>query len=30
VALHVDSIEQAGTSLHAMGFEIVCEADLSS
>lgn len=30
VALHVDNIEQAGTALHAMGFEIVCEADLSA
>ncbi|MHC5541576.1 acetolactate synthase [Singulisphaera rosea] len=30
VAMHVDNIEQAGTALHAMGFEIVCEADLSA
>jgi len=30
VALHVDTIEQAAASLHGMGFEIVCEADLSS
>ncbi|GAC1471147.1 MAG: acetolactate synthase [Isosphaeraceae bacterium] len=30
VALHVDNIEQAGATLHAMGFEIICEADLSS
>ncbi len=30
VAMHVDSIEQAGTALRAMGFEILCEADLSA
>lgn len=28
VALHVDNMEQASTTLHAMGFEILCEADL--
>src|SRR4051794_24567558 len=28
VALHVDNIEQASTTLHAKGFEILCEADL--
>ncbi len=28
VALHVDSIEQAGSTLRAKGFEILCEADL--
>ena len=30
VAMHVDNIEQAGASLHTMGFEILCEADLSA
>lgn len=30
VALHVDNMEQASTTLHAMGFEILCEADLSA
>ena len=29
VALHVDNMEQASTTLHAMGFEILCEADLA-
>lgn len=29
VALHIDNIEQAGVTLHAMGFEIICEADLA-
>jgi hypothetical protein len=29
VAMHIDNIEQASAALHAMGFEIVCEADLS-
>jgi hypothetical protein len=28
VALHVDNIEQASTTLHAQGFEILSEADL--
>lgn len=28
VALHVDNVEQAGVTLHNMGFEILCEADL--
>ena len=30
VALHIDNIEQASQTLHAQGFEILCEADLSS
>src|SRR5437764_9670820 len=30
VAMHIDNIEQASAALHAMGFEIVCEADLSA
>jgi hypothetical protein len=30
VALHIDNIEQAGVSLHAKGFEILCEADLQA
>ncbi len=29
VTLHVDNIELASTTLHAMGFEILCEADLA-
>jgi hypothetical protein len=29
VAMHIDNIEQAGTALHSMGFEILCEADLA-
>ena len=28
VAMHVDNIEQASMTLHAKGFEILCEADL--
>lgn len=28
VALHIDNNEAAGSALHAMGFEILCEADL--
>jgi hypothetical protein len=28
VALHIDNNESAGATLHAMGFEILCEADL--
>jgi len=30
VSLHVDNIEQAAVTLHAMGFEILSEADLAS
>lgn len=30
VAMHVDNNEQASRSLHEMGFEILCEADLSN
>ena len=30
VAMHIDNIEQASAALHAMGFEILCEADLAS
>jgi hypothetical protein len=30
VAMHIDNIEQASVSLHNMGFEILCEADLSA
>lgn len=29
VATHVDNIEQAAINLHAKGFEILCEADLT-
>ena len=29
VALHVDNIEQGSVTLRAMGFEILCEADLA-
>ncbi len=29
VALHVDNIEQAGSTLRDKGFEILCEADLT-
>jgi hypothetical protein len=29
IAMHIDNIEQAGVSLHAKGFEILCEADLT-
>jgi hypothetical protein len=29
VALHIDNIEQGSATLHAMGFEILCEADLA-
>ena len=28
VAMHIDNIEQASATLHAKGFEILCEADL--
>ncbi|MFO0951557.1 MAG: acetolactate synthase [Isosphaeraceae bacterium] len=30
VALHIDNNEQASATLNAMGFEILCEADLTS
>src|SRR3954468_18366844 len=30
VAMHIDNIEQASAALHAMGFEILCEADLTA
>jgi hypothetical protein len=30
VAMHIDNIEQACSTLHSMGFEILCEADLAS
>lgn len=30
IAMHIDNIEQASGTLHAMGFEILCEADLSA
>jgi hypothetical protein len=30
VAMHIDNIEQASAALHAMGFEILCEADLAA
>jgi hypothetical protein len=30
VALHVDNIEQASVTLHNMGFDVLCEADLAS
>ena len=30
VAMHVDNVEQAGVTLHSMGFEVLCEADLAS
>ena len=29
-ALHVDNNEQGSATLHAMGFEILCEADLGA
>jgi hypothetical protein len=29
VAIHVDNIEQASVTLRSMGFEVLCEADLS-
>lgn len=28
VALHIDNVEQASVTLHNMGFEVLCEADL--
>jgi hypothetical protein len=30
IAMHIDNTEQASRTLHDMGFEILCEADLSS
>src|SRR5215469_12749121 len=30
VALHVDNMEQANVTLHNMGFDLLCEADLAS
>jgi hypothetical protein len=30
VALHVDNMEQANATLHNMGFDLLCEADLAS
>lgn len=30
IATHVDNIEQAAVNLHAKGFDILCEADLSA
>ncbi len=30
VAMHIDNTEQASHTLHEMGFEILCEADLAS
>ena len=29
VAMHIDNVEQAGSTLRAKGFEILCEADLT-
>jgi hypothetical protein len=29
IALHIDNMEQASATLHATGFEILCEADLA-
>ena len=29
VAMHIDNVEQAGATLHSMGFEVLCEADLA-
>jgi hypothetical protein len=29
VAMHIDNVEQASVTLHAMGFEVLCEADLA-
>jgi len=28
IAMHIDNVEQASMTLHNMGFEILCEADL--
>jgi hypothetical protein len=30
VAMHIDNGEQASSTLHSMGFEILCEADLKA
>lgn len=30
VALHVDNMEQANVTLHNMGFDLLCEADLAA
>ncbi len=30
VALHVDNMEQANVTLHNMGFDLLCEADLAT
>ncbi|MBV8487899.1 MAG: acetolactate synthase [Planctomycetaceae bacterium] len=30
VAMHIDNTEQASRTLHEMGFEVLCEADLAS
>ena len=30
VAMHIDNTEQASRTLHEMGFEILCEADLAN
>jgi hypothetical protein len=30
MALHVDNMEQANVTLHSMGFDVLCEADLAS
>ncbi len=30
IAVHVDNIEQAAANLHAKGFDILCEADLTA
>ena len=30
VAMHIDNNEQASRTLHEMGFEILCEADLAN
>ncbi len=30
VAIHVDNMEQANVTLHSMGFDVLCEADLAS
>jgi hypothetical protein len=29
VAMHIDNVEQASVTLHNMGFEVLCEADLA-
>ena len=30
IALHVDNVEQAGSTIHAQGFEVLSEADLKT